>query len=87
MGQIVPDQGYGIGQLPGACFKGGWGPDPSGMYDVRQFRRFAGPHGDVAVALTASPADGSYATAQAMATELAQSLTTITSDLPVAACQ
>ncbi|WP_231909981.1 hypothetical protein [Corynebacterium cystitidis] len=54
---------------------------------MRQFRRFAGPHGDVAVALTASPADGSYATAQAMATELAQSLTTITSDLPVAACQ
>lgn len=87
MGRIVPGQDYGIGQLDGARFKGGWGPDNSGKYEVRQFGRVPGPNGDVAIALTAAPADGTYATAQAMATQLAQGLTTITADLPPAACQ
>ncbi|STC69966.1 putative secreted protein [Corynebacterium pilosum] len=87
MGQIVPEQSYGIGQLPRARFKGGWGPDTSGLYDIRQFGRFSTAQGDVAVALTASPADGSYATAQAMANELAQGLSTIAHEFPLAACQ
>ncbi|WP_394282010.1 hypothetical protein [Corynebacterium sp.] len=87
MGQVVAEQSYGIGQLPGARFKGGWGPDTSGLYDIRQFGRFSTPQGDVAIALTASPSDGSYATAQAMANELAHGVSTIAHELPLAACQ
>lgn len=36
MGQIVPSQRWGMGQLPEATFKGGWGPE-GGKYTVRQF--------------------------------------------------
>lgn len=36
MGQITPSQRWGLGQLPGARFKGGWGPI-NGGYLVRQF--------------------------------------------------
>ncbi|WP_018020578.1 hypothetical protein [Corynebacterium doosanense] len=84
MGQVNSDQTYGIGQLPGARFKGGWGPDPSGSYQVRQFGRFAGPNGDIAVALTAIPASGQYGDAQAMASMMATQLAGAT--LPTATC-
>lgn len=84
MGQVSPDQAYGIGQLPGARFKGGWGPDPSGSYQVRQFGRFTGANGEVAVALTAIPASGQYGDAQAMASMMATQLAGAA--LPTAAC-
>lgn len=84
MGQVNSDQTYGIGQLPGARFKGGWGPDPSGSYQVRQFGRFTGTHGEVAVALTAIPASGQYGDAQAMASMMATQLAGAA--LPTAAC-
>lgn len=72
MGEVSPEQSYGLGTLPGCAFKGGWGPDESGMYLARQMGVLADGSG---VALIAIPADGSYTTAQqmltAMATELA----------------
>jgi len=37
MSQVIPAQRWGLGRLPGAAFKGGWGPDASGRYLVRQF--------------------------------------------------
>lgn len=74
MGQIDPGQSYGLGVLPGARFKGGWGPDTTGAYQVRQFGRVAGPRGDVALALTAIPASGTYADGQAMASMMATQL-------------
>ena len=37
MGQITPGQQWGIGRIPGARFKGGWGPGETGGYLVRQF--------------------------------------------------
>lgn len=56
MGQIVPDQSYGLGLIPGARFKGGWGPMPDGSYLVRQFGVI--PAGDgftgIAIAVRAS---------------------------------
>ena len=77
MGQIAAGQDYGLGTLPGAHFKGGWGPDGAGGYLTRQFGFIAGdkPGTFVGVAIAAKPADGSYETGQAMLTELAKSLT------------
>lgn len=51
MGQISPSQQWGLGRIPGARFKGGWGPGESGGYLVRQFGIVPGAGGDIAVAL------------------------------------
>lgn len=87
MGQVDGGQSYGLGQL-GGLFKGGWGPDVSGMYHVRQFGLI--PRGDgtwAAVAVTALPADGTYETGQTMLNAVAQTLGTSAQQLPAAACQ
>lgn len=87
MGKIDPAQAYGLGTV-GALFKGGWGPDTTGAYQVRQFGLV--PRGDgswAPVALTALPADGSYATGQAMLTAAAEALAEDPERLPAAACQ
>ena len=36
-GEIVDYQSYGLGEIDGARFKGGWGPDYDGGYLSRQF--------------------------------------------------
>jgi hypothetical protein len=38
MGRIVAEQRWGLGRIPGICFKGGWGPSdrPEGGYEVIQ---------------------------------------------------
>ena len=71
MGAIAGDQRYGLGTIPGARFKGGWGPDQSGMYLVRQFGTIPVDGGELGVAIVARPADGTYETGQAMLTEIA----------------
>ena len=70
MGNIAGDQRYGLGTIPGARFKGGWGPDVSGMYLVRQFGTISVDGGEVGVAIAARPADGTYESGQAMLTEI-----------------
>lgn len=46
MKSIAPDQSWGMGALPEAAFKGGWGPAGAGDgYLVRQFGWYAGPGG------------------------------------------
>ncbi|GAB3942671.1 hypothetical protein [Corynebacterium tapiri] len=67
MGEISPQHAYGIGQLEGARFKGGWGPEESGPYLVRQF----GYVGDTFISIAAIPADGSYESGQLALTTLA----------------
>ncbi|MCG7279479.1 hypothetical protein MHJ95_10885 [Corynebacterium imitans] len=87
MGQVDPGQSYGLG-TQGALFKGGWGPDESGMYQVRQFGLL--PRGDgtyVPVALTALPADGSYESGQRMLSAMAQTLGEQPDALTPAGCQ
>lgn len=89
MGQIMPGHAYGIGQLAGSAFKGGWGPDESGGYLVRQFgvvpaRALSGGgagHGDagaadavVPIAIAVRAADGSYETGQQVLNAIAQKL-------------
>ena len=87
MGQIDPTQVYGLGTV-GALFKGGWGPDAAGAYQVRQFGLV--PRGDgtwAPLALTALPADGTYETGQAMLTLAAEILAKDLAQLPAAICQ
>lgn len=86
MGEIDPSQAWGLGAVVGARFKGGWGPDEAGAYQVRQLGLV--PRGDgtyAAVALTALPADGALAAGEAMLTAAASALDA--SKLPPAACQ
>lgn len=86
MGQVDSGQSYGLGTLPQARFKGGWGPDVSGAYDARQFGivEIGGVH--VPVALTAHAADGSYESAQALLSALAGKLSALTVPLAPANC-
>jgi Beta-lactamase enzyme family len=53
MGRIVPDQSWGLGELPGIRFKGGWGPREDGGYDVVQ----VGVFGHTVIALAATGPD------------------------------
>lgn len=82
MSRISADQSYGIGTLANARFKGGWGPDETGAYVVRQL----GELGGRGIALTAAPADGTYATAQLMATQMALAAGELVDFLPPSAC-
>lgn len=70
MRRVVPKQRYGLGVLPDVAFKGGWGPGDDGKYTVRQL----GVYNGYGIALTVSPADGTYATAQLMVTDLANAV-------------
>lgn len=82
MSRVSADQSYGIGTLENARFKGGWGPDETEAYVVRQL----GNVGGRGIALTAAPADGTYVTAQAMATQLALAAGELTNRLSPSAC-
>ena len=84
MGQITAGQDYGLGTIPGARYKGGWGPDPDSSYVVRQFGLLPAADGPGvgAVALVVRPASGTYADGQAMLTDLAAQLP----DLPAVDC-
>jgi len=58
MGQVEKDQRWGLGTIPDARFKGGWGPSTSGQYLVRQVGLVPTPKGTVAVAIAAQPNAG-----------------------------
>lgn len=52
MGRIAEDQSWGLGTIPGARFKGGWGPnDVDGAYEVRQLGFVESSCGVVGIAL------------------------------------
>lgn len=53
MGRVVPEQRWGLGELAGVRFKGGWGPGENGGYDVIQ----VGITGDSVVAIAATGPD------------------------------
>lgn len=62
LGQVEPGQAWGLGQRAGAHFKGGWGPDPSGSYLVRQMGVVVVSGQPVlGVSILAKPGDGSFA--------------------------
>lgn len=76
MGQIADEQSYGLGHIPNAHFKGGWGPDDQGIYLVRQFGFIPGkkPGTFIGVAIAAQPDDGSYETGQEMLNRIAEAI-------------
>ncbi|AZZ38702.1 hypothetical protein C0Z10_01875 [Acidipropionibacterium jensenii] len=74
MGQIEQDQRWGLGALPGARFKGGWGPDTSGHYLVRQVGLVTVSGRSYAVAMAARAPDGSFAAGTAALDQLATRL-------------
>lgn len=72
MGQVVGDQRWGLGSagVP-ARFKGGWGPDARGRYEVRQLGLLTLDGKAVGVAIANAPADGTFATGTANLTRIA----------------
>lgn len=88
MSNIAAGQAYGLGTVPGARFKGGWGPSISGAYEVRQLGLVPDAGGrSIAIAIAASAADGTYESGQAMLTQLVTELTPALNDAPEAVCQ
>lgn len=86
MGQVVPEQRWGLGLIPNSRFKGGWGPSPTGSYLVRQLGVLAMPTGLTAVALATQPASGLFADGTAELTEASKWLTQHLAALPVGRC-
>jgi hypothetical protein len=86
MGQVEPEQSWGIGTIPGTRFKGGWGPSPTGDYLVRQIGILTTGHGMIAVALAAAPASGKFEDGAADLTAMASWLSAHVSGLPVGDC-
>lgn len=86
MGDVVGDQRWGLGELDSARFKGGWGPDESGGYLVRQFGLLTGPRGTTAVALAAAPGSGLFADGTDMLTAAARVLGRHRDALPAGDC-
>ena len=72
MGEVSSDTwGLGSASLP-ARWKGGWGPGIGGRYLVRQMGILYVGDREAVVTLAALPADGQFATGEAMATAVAQ---------------
>lgn len=74
MGDIVDYQAYGLGEIDGARFKGGWGPDYEGGYLIRQLGTIPVEGGVVGVAMAARPGDATDETGQEMLNALAEAI-------------
>jgi hypothetical protein len=86
MGQVEPDQSWGIGTLPDTRFKGGWGPSPTGAYLVRQMGVLTTETGMTAITLAAQPDSGSFDDGTAALTQMANWLAGHLADLPSGQC-
>jgi hypothetical protein len=86
MGEVVPDQHWGIGTIPDSRFKGGWGPSTTGNYLVRQIGTLNAPTGTVAVAIAVTPASGSFDDGTSDLTEVANWLRDHLAALPAGHC-
>lgn len=72
MGQVRADQRWGLGTIRGAQFKGGWGPQPSGRYVVRQMGVVTVKGQKMAVVVAVSGV--SFATGTRITSQLAQQI-------------
>lgn len=86
MTEVAGDQRWGLGTVPGATIKGGWGPDTSGSYLVRQIGIVDTPTGQAAVALAAAPASGSFDDGVRTLDSVADWLLTHNAELPSGTC-
>ncbi len=71
MEEVQPSQRWGLGVFSGAEFKGGWGPDASGKYLVRQFGLLSTPNGQIAVAFAAQADSGAFSEGMTLLDKLA----------------
>lgn len=86
MGQIEPDQLWGLGQIDGAKLKGGWGPSVEGNYLVRQFGVIPVNDGLAVVAVAAEPTSGAFDDGTQALTRIATWLQEHADLLPVGNC-
>ncbi|MBF5001419.1 hypothetical protein IRT45_30250 [Nocardia sp. BSTN01] len=86
MGKVVWGQQWGLGHLDNTRFKGGWGPDPSGNYLVRQFGLLTTPNGDVAISLAAQATSGTFDDGTQILNKMAGLITKHLDDLPAGHC-
>ncbi|MDP7707136.1 hypothetical protein [Mycobacterium sp. TY815] len=86
MGRITPDQSWGLGNISGARFKGGWGPKPTGEYLVRQIGVIPTPGGMTAVSMAVEPASGSLAQGTEELSDVASWLFAHRAQLPTGEC-
>ncbi|AGP31806.1 serine hydrolase [Corynebacterium terpenotabidum] len=81
MGQVIPEYRRGLGLLPNARFKGGWGTEPDGTYLLREFGLVGEEGRQVPLAIAVEPADGTDTTARAAAGALAEALAPVITEL------
>ncbi|MEV6427426.1 hypothetical protein [Nocardia sp. NPDC051463] len=86
MEQITPNQRWGLGAFTGAEFKGGWGPDLSGAYLVRQLGLVPTSDGQIAVAIAAQPDSGSFSEGTAVLDKVATLISQHLDELSGGAC-
>ncbi|WP_245717365.1 hypothetical protein [Nocardia jejuensis] len=81
MGKISSGQRWGLGNLDGAEFKGGWGPDVNGNYLVRQFGLIPVEGGEVAIAIATQANSGSFDEGTTILTKVATLISKHVSEL------
>ena len=86
MGQVEPDQRWGLGTIANTRFKGGWGPSPTGQYLVRQMGVLITSAGQIAVAVAAQPASGSFNDGTQDLTQISTWLRNHLGALPISQC-
>lgn len=88
MAMVEPSQSWGIGQLPQARFKGGWGPDPDGAYSARQFGLTTDPTTGQsrALAISIKSGSGNFNDAQMMANTLISEVQIAIPQAPTTSC-
>ncbi|GAA1906938.1 hypothetical protein [Williamsia serinedens] len=86
MKRVIPSQQWGLGIADGAALKGGWGPDPSGTYLVRQMGILATGRGSTAIAISARADDGTFASGTQLVTSVARWLIARQGRLPTGNC-
>lgn len=87
MGKVVYGQQWGLGHLDNVAYKGGWGPDQSGNYLVRQLGLVQTPNGQMAVAVAAQANSGGLDDGEAMLNKIAPLIVKHLGDLPAGKCR
>ena len=74
MGEIVDWQSYGLAEIDGAHFKGGWGVDAPRLYSMRQIATVPVDGGYLGIAVQTYPDDTSHDTGTAILDVIGQQL-------------
>lgn len=86
MRRVISSQQWGLGIADSAAIKGGWGPDPSGTYLVRQMGILTNGRGSTAIAISARANDGTFASGTQLMTSVARWLVARQDRLPTGKC-